>query len=46
LGLKIAKRSGLKKAKVALVRKLAIILHRIWRDGAEFRWGKEAPVAT
>ena len=42
-GLKIAKRSGFKKAKVAVARKLAIILHRIWRDGTEFRWGKEVP---
>jgi transposase len=45
-GLKIAKRSGFKKAKVAVARKLAVILHRIWRDGTEFRWGKEAPLAA
>ncbi len=45
-GLMIAKRSGFKKAKVAVARKLAVILHRIWRDGTEFRWGKEAPVAA
>jgi transposase len=45
-GLKIAKRSGFKKAKVAVARKLAVILHRIWRDGTEFRWGREAPLAA
>jgi transposase len=45
-GLRIAKRSGFKKAKVAVARKLAIILHRIWRDGTEFRWGKEVPLAA
>ena len=29
---------GAKKARVALARKLAVILHRIWVDGSEFRW--------
>jgi len=37
-GLSIAKRSGFKKAKVAVARKLAVILHRMWVDGTEFRW--------
>ena len=36
----VAKRRGLKRAKVALARKLAGVLHRIWADGTEFRWGK------
>jgi transposase len=36
-GLKLAKRAGMKKAKVALARKLAVILHRMWVDGARFR---------
>jgi transposase len=31
---------GAGKAKVALARKLAVILHRIWRDGGAFRWGR------
>jgi transposase len=44
--LEVAKRRGVKRAKVALVRKLATILHRMWVDGSEFRWGKEAPVAA
>jgi transposase len=35
-GLGIAKRSGFKKAKVAVARKLSVILHRMWRDGTEF----------
>ena len=34
------------RAKVALARKLATMLHRLWVDGSEFRWGKEAPVAA
>jgi transposase len=37
-GLGIAQRSGFKKAKVAIARKLAVLLHRLWRDGSEFRW--------
>ncbi|MGV7122404.1 IS110 family transposase [Sphingopyxis sp. 550A] len=40
-GLRIAKRSGMKKAQVAVARKLAIILHCIWVDGTEFEWGKQ-----
>ena len=33
---KLAKRAGMKKAKVALARKLAVVLHRMWIDGAKF----------
>jgi transposase len=33
---KLARRAGMKKAKVALARKLAVILHRMWIDKAEF----------
>ena len=40
-GLAIALRSGFKKAKVAVARKLAVLLHRLWRDGTEFRWSAE-----
>ena len=39
---KLAKRSGAKKAKVALARKLAALLHRLWQDGTTFRWTAEA----
>jgi len=28
----------MKKATVAVARKLAVILHRMLRDGTEFRW--------
>jgi transposase len=42
-GIRLAKRSGLRKAKVAVARKLAVILHRMWIDGTEFNWSsKEA----
>jgi transposase len=42
-GIRLAKRSGLRKTKVAVARKLAVILHRMWIDGTEFNWSsKEA----
>ena len=44
--LDVARRRGVKRAKVALARKLATVLHRMWVDGSEFRWGKETPVAA
>jgi transposase len=42
----IARRRGTKRAIVAVARKLALILHRMWLDGTEFRWGKEVPTAA
>jgi transposase len=42
----VAKRRGLKRAKVALARKIGTVLHRMWVDGTEFRWGKEAEIAA
>ena len=41
-GMGVAKRRGLQKAVVAVARKLAIVPHRMWRDGADFRWSKAA----
>jgi transposase len=43
--LEVAKRRGTRRAKVALARKLATVLHRLWVDGSEFRFGKEAAAA-
>jgi transposase len=40
--MQIAKRRGIKRAIVALARRLAVIMHRIWVDGTEFRWTREA----
>jgi transposase len=37
---RLAKRVGLKKAKVALARKLAVVMFAILRDGSEFQWGQ------
>jgi transposase len=35
-GLKLMKRAGFKRAAVAVARKLAVILHAMWRDGSAF----------
>ena len=40
-GMNIAKRRGMARARVAVARKLAVILHRMWADATEFRFGKE-----
>jgi len=45
-GVRIAKRSSFKNACVAVARKLAVILHRMWRDGTDFRWGREDQVTA
>ena len=38
-------RRGMKKAIVALARRLAVIMHRIWVDGTDFRWTREVAAA-
>ena len=35
-GTRLAKRAGFKKARVALARKMAVVLHRMWADGTDF----------
>jgi transposase len=42
----VAKRAGMRKAKVALARKLAVVLHRILRDGSTFVAHKAAAQAA
>jgi transposase len=46
--LKIAKKRGHQRACVAVARKLAVIMHAMWRDGTEFRFtaAKEASVVV
>lgn len=43
---RIAKRHGMQKAKVALARKLAVILHRMWVDGTRFAFAAPKDVAA
>ncbi len=45
-GMNIAKRAGPKKAKVAIARKLAVILHRMLADGTEFIGARAARPIT
>jgi len=44
--MQIVRRCGLKKAIVALARRLAVIMHRIWVDGTEFRWSRQEAAAA
>ena len=44
--LEVSRRRGMRRAEVALARKLATVLHRMWMDGTEFRWGKAPAAAT
>src|SRR5258708_33559011 len=44
--MQIARRRGMKKAIVALARRLAVIMHRMWIDGTEFRWTREQAAAA
>ena len=44
-GMKVAQRRGMRRAIVAVARRLAVVLHRMWTDGTDFRWGKEPGTA-
>lgn len=39
-GMRLAKTSGHGKARIAVARKISVILHCIWVDGTEFEWGE------
>ena len=41
-GMKIVRHRGMKRAIVAVARRLAVIMHCMWVDGTEFRSGREA----
>ena len=45
-GMNVAKRRGMARARVAVARKLAVILHRMWADGTEFRWTKQTAASV
>lgn len=45
-GLALAKKTGPSKAKVAVARKLAVIMHRMWAEGTAFRTVDDVPVAA
>lgn len=41
-GVRLMKTKGRWRAIVAVARKIAVLLHRMWIDGTEFRFGSEA----
>ena len=45
-GMKIARHRGMKRAIVAVARRMAVIMHRIWADGTEFRWTRPTAEAV
>ena len=45
-GLRVARRSGMKKARVAVARTLAVILHSMWRSQSPFHWTSETEAAA
>src|SRR5262249_35069543 len=45
LSMKIARHCGMKKAVVALLRSLAVMMQRVWVGGTALRWNREVAVA-
>lgn len=44
--IRVAQRRGMRRATVALARRLAVILHRMWVDGTDFRWSNDTAAAA
>ena len=44
--MRVARKRGMERAKVALARKLAVVLHRMWVDETEFRWSRQQGTAA
>ena len=44
--MRLAKRAGMQKAKVALARKLAVVLHRMWVDNTRFAFATPGEAAA
>ena len=40
-GVEVARRRGKLRAQVAVARRLAVIMHRMWVDGTTFRWTRD-----
>ena len=45
-GMKIARHRGMKRAVVAVARRMAVIMHRMWVDGTDFQWKREEVAAA
>ena len=44
-GMQLAKKRGHRRAVIAVARKLAVILHRMWIDDTQFHWSSEGSAA-
>ena len=44
-GMRVAQRRGMRRAIVAVARRLAVILHRMWGDETDFRWSHRPAIA-
>jgi len=44
-GVRLAKTRGRRRAVIAVARKLAVILHRMWIDDTQFQWGSRGVIA-
>jgi len=44
--MRVAQRRGVRRATVALARRIAVILHRMWIDGTDFRFSNSAAKAA
>ena len=44
-GMKVVRHRGMKRAIVALARRMAVVMHRMWLDGTEFHWTDLAEAA-
>lgn len=42
-GVALARRRGAKRARVAVARKLGVVMHRMWVTGSRFETGIETP---
>jgi transposase len=45
-GMKIARHRGMKRAVVAVARRMAVVMHRMWVDGTDFQWKREEVAAA
>ncbi len=44
-GVRLMKTKGRRRAIVAVARKIAVVLHRMWVDGSDFRLGSQEAAA-
>ena len=40
-GIKLARRIGINRARAAVARKMAVLMHKMLVTGTDFRWSKE-----